>query len=735
MTRREKQPDWFGSAAGNDAPAGVRHTARRRRQRGLRPVLDPLESRRLLTSISETAVVGDPTQLTFGSDGNLWFTEPSSNEVGYLNPSNPSSVSQIPLLGAIGGDPQEITATGTGSTGAIWFTLKAVDQFGMLNLNHIANGPQYFLGAGEMPGGAGITSVGSDLWFAMPPSNDMGVFDITAQSSITPHTLSPADITNFQSQITVGPVGTVLWFTEPGAIGIFNTSTFQTTQVSLPSSGGTQIPAGITLGPDGNIWFTESVPNAGGSGFVSSAVGVIDVHNANSIKEFPTPAASQPSGITKGPDGNVWFTETAAGAIGFVNVAGLSGPSEYTLGAAIPIPTTVVKHPAPLGIIEGGAGQVWFADKSGAIGVVNLTHLVITTPPPSTATAGTGFGFTVKAENSSGVVDTQFNGNVTVALASSPGGALTTLPGKSLTVAAINGVATFSGLTLDTVGAQYTLQATSNAADPPTVVVTSGINVVPAVASKLSLAAQPPTSVAAGQGFSLTVEVEDAFDNIVTNYSGAATVTLATNAGGAGTVLSGTTTLNFSPAGSTPGYVTFTGLSLNNAGTGYQLKISSPALGSTTSNTFNVTGMQPPDSTPPQVVSASAVMTQKLNRRGKKIGKPILSGYTINFSTAMDQSALMNHGSYAIDLLKKIKTKVTRAARRRIKIKTPVYKPIAFRVTDVTSNSVTLTLAGKQTFPKGGRLTVFANSVDNTSHVFMAQNVVLTISRKGKSIS
>jgi hypothetical protein len=56
----------------------------------------------------------------------------------------------------------------------------------------------------------------------------------------------------------------------------------------------------------------------------------------------------------------------------------------------------------------------------------------------------------------------------------------------------------------------------------------------------------------------------------------------------------------------------------------------------------------------------------------------------------------------------------------------------------VTSNSITLTLAGKQTFPKGGQITVMAASpggVDNTSHVFLAQNGVLAISPTGKRIT
>ena len=77
------------------------------------------------------------------------------------------------------------------------------------------------------------------------------------------------------------------------------------------------------------------------------------------------------------------------------------------------------------------------------------TSLVVTAQPPGSVTAGSGFGLTVTAEDSSGNVDTSFNGTVTVALASNPGGA--TL-GGTLTATAQDGVATFSDLTLDKAG-------------------------------------------------------------------------------------------------------------------------------------------------------------------------------------------------------------------------------------------------------------------------------------------
>jgi uncharacterized protein DUF4038/collagenase-like protein with putative collagen-binding domain len=84
----------------------------------------------------------------------------------------------------------------------------------------------------------------------------------------------------------------------------------------------------------------------------------------------------------------------------------------------------------------------------------SATHLVVTAQPPGSITVSSGFGLVVAAEDGSGKVDPTFNGSVTVALASNPGGA--TL-GGTLTVTAVNGVAAFSGLTLDKAGNGYTL--------------------------------------------------------------------------------------------------------------------------------------------------------------------------------------------------------------------------------------------------------------------------------------
>jgi streptogramin lyase len=71
-------------------------------------------------------------------------------------------------------------------------------------------------------------------------------------------------------------------------------------------------PFQITLGPDGNLWFTEDI--AGNIGKITPS---------GAITEYPIPTVdSHPLGITAGPDGNVWFTEGSSNKIGKITPSG-----------------------------------------------------------------------------------------------------------------------------------------------------------------------------------------------------------------------------------------------------------------------------------------------------------------------------------------------------------------------------------------------------------------------------
>ena len=154
------------------------------------------------------------------------------------------------------------------------------------------------------------------------------------------------------------------------------------------------------------------------------------------------------------------------------------------------------------------------------------TQLLVTTQPALSVTAGRGsLGFAVTAEDAAGHVANTFTGVVTVSLGNNPGGS--TLSG-TLTATAVNGVATFSGLSLNKVGVGYTLAAAYSGLSSAT---TNSFSVTPAAAAQLIVSTQPPTSIAAGTGFGLSITAEDAYGNLATSFGGSVAVALASNPG------------------------------------------------------------------------------------------------------------------------------------------------------------------------------------------------------------
>src|SRR5262249_47016035 len=156
-------------------------------------------------------------------------------------------------------------------------------------------------------------------------------------------------------------------------------------------------------------------------------------------------------------------------------------------------------------ITAGPDGNLWFTDWGNAsIGAYYFQNLVVTTQPPATLTAGNSFSLTVQAEDSSGNLIASFNGTVSVALASNPGG--DTL-GGTLTLTASGGVATFSGLTLTKAASGYTLAATTPGLGQG---ITNALTVTPAAAAQLVITQQPPSTVQVNKTFALKAAIEDA---------------------------------------------------------------------------------------------------------------------------------------------------------------------------------------------------------------------------------
>ena len=442
--------------------------ATQRQRRDCRPCLDPLESRRLLTSTTLfefpiTNTGASPGDIAAAPDGNLWFTEEVLDNIGVFNPSN-GSIAQLNNLTA-GIAPQGIT---TGPDGNLWFT----EAFGHNGNGQIAMINSTTHALTEFPALPNAASYPTNI-VAGPDGNlwvtETSVLGHKAQIGMinpTTHAISEIPLPNPNSQpfgITVGPDGN-LWFAESNAnqIGMINPTTHAISEFAVPTPNAQ--PFRITAGADGNLWFTEENKN---NNTQTWQLGMINP-TTHTIQEVPLPNGGfQPISITSGRDGNLWFTGFAAsgnGAIWAFNPV-THGFTDWQVKTA---------NSNPYDITPGPGGDLYLTERgspANSIGeVAPALHLSVTSQPPAFVPPGSGFGLTVTVNYDSGLVDTAYNGPVIVALLNPAGATL----GGTLTVTAKNGVATFSGLTIDRLGTAYRLEAYI---DPLTTTLTAPITV------------------------------------------------------------------------------------------------------------------------------------------------------------------------------------------------------------------------------------------------------------------
>src|SRR5437870_4721392 len=279
----------------------------------------------------------------------------------------------------------------------------------------------------------------------------------------------------------------------------------------------------------------------------------------------------------------------AAGFAGAVTIELKRNPAGATLSGTTTV--TAVNGVATffdLSLDKADTGYTFQATSDGLLAIASATfdvvpgpprQLAFTVEPPDSAAAGAAFApaVQVSALDAAGNLVPTFADGVTVALGNNPGGG--TLGGTTA-VAAVNGVATFTTLTLDKTAPGYWLIATETGLSKAT---SSAFDVIAGTATQLVFGIEPGTTIA-GHQISPAVKVRalDALGNLVPGFTSNVSIALASNPGGA--TLSGTT-----PVPAASGVATFFDLSLDRTGTGYTLTASASGLAPATSSAFDIT--------------------------------------------------------------------------------------------------------------------------------------------------
>ena len=254
-----------------------------------------------------------------------------------------------------------------------------------------------------------------------------------------------------------------------------------------------------------------------------------------------------------------------------VDVAAGGGNSVvYTVIATIDVATSVTSIDNTASVSPSSGSDDNSANDSSLKSITvtqsTATHLAFVQQPSDTAAGGTITpAVTVQVQDASNTVVSGDNTTqVTLALGSNPSGG--TLSG-TLTETVVNGVATFSDLSIDNEGTGYTLKASVSGMSD---VISSAFNISAAQTATHLAFVQQPSDTAAGGTITpaVTVQVEDAA-NAVVSGDNTTQVTLALGSNPSGGTLSGTLTETV-----VNGVATFSDLSIDNEGTGYTLKAS-----------------------------------------------------------------------------------------------------------------------------------------------------------------
>jgi hypothetical protein len=320
------------------------------------------------------------------------------------------------------------------------------------------------------------------------------------------------------------------------------------------------------------------------------------------------------------------------------------------------------------------------------------TQLAIHQQPSPTAAVGQPFPTqpVVYVEDQYGNLVTGDNATVVTARLASGAGPLQ----GTLSVTVKGGVAAFTDLvdpTVENASLAFSAGGLTPASTNPIAV----SRIIP----HLVIGQQPSATATAGQAFATqpVIYEEDQNGNMITSdNSTVVTVRLGSGSG----PLQGTQSVTMKG-----GVATFTDLVDSIAET-ITLDFVAGSLPAVASNAIVVNQPTVINQKPTPTITLEHVLTARA--KGKK-GKPVLVGFELDFSTGMNAVTAEAAGNYTIGAV---------PAKHGKKKSAPTLTPVPFRASyDPVKHAVTLTLAGKQAFAKGGQITVSYGAITSDQGV------------------
>lgn len=289
---------------------------------------------------SQFTFSGTPNSVTLGSDGNIWLIDRSANKIGKLTPDGTYTTFSIPTASAIA------VGITLGPDGNAWFA-----EFGPTPNKIGRVTPDGAITEFSLPAGKSLGSLAAgpdgNVWYTeSTSSNGPPVYSLGHISTVDGSMNDFALPANGRAQALVTGSDGNLWIGWVESSGtkydvLRVTPTGTSTTFALPSiTASNALGATMLLGPDFNIWFTYQNNLA-------------RVKPEGTVTLYPIPTANAnmlPAGLDIGMDGNIWFTEFSSGKLGQLVVSTATDSGQATinesdvLGA---LPQTIFNWPFP----------------------------------------------------------------------------------------------------------------------------------------------------------------------------------------------------------------------------------------------------------------------------------------------------------------------------------------------------------------------------------------------------
>jgi len=233
-----------------------------------------------------------PHDPAVGPDGALWFTEQMSNKIGRLDPKT-GEIKEYTLPSDKNAGPHGLMA---GPDGNIWFTANFGGYIGKLDprTGHV---DEFKTGEKADDPHTLVFDAKGTLWFTVQGGNMVGRLDLKT-GKITLKEVPTESALPYGIQINSKGVPI---FCELGThkMASIDPQTMAIKEYNLPDEAR---PRRLAIAADDTVYFTD---------FKSGHLGVLNT-STGAVRLLPSPggAESNPYGITITPDGMVWYSES-----------------------------------------------------------------------------------------------------------------------------------------------------------------------------------------------------------------------------------------------------------------------------------------------------------------------------------------------------------------------------------------------------------------------------------------